>query len=106
MYSVYFIQQVIKGKKGMKPVKIGFSKDPESRIKSLQTASPYILKVVINLPFETKREAEIVEHCMHRLGKVKHKRLCGEWFLIYGSWPNFISESLKMAEHPIAQSLS
>tara|TARA_R110000772_G_scaffold60108_6_gene135697 strand:- start:1767 stop:2093 length:327 start_codon:yes stop_codon:yes gene_type:complete len=98
MYKVYFITQKIKGRKGLYPIKIGYSKDPDARIKALQTGSPYKLRISVLLPFETKREAEIVERCFHRLGKTKHKALSGEWFIIYGDRRNFISESLKMAD--------
>lgn len=98
MYNVYFITQKIKGKKGLYPIKIGYSKDPDARLKALQTASPHKLRISILLPFETKREAEIVEHCFHNLGKAKHKSLSGEWFIIFGDRRNFIAQSLKMAD--------
>ncbi|MBL4753744.1 MAG: GIY-YIG nuclease family protein [Flavobacteriales bacterium] len=105
MYKVYFIQQKQKGRKGIQPVKIGYSLDPEARLKNLQTGSPVKLKLCKTIEVETKREAEIVERCLHRLGSKKHRRLEGEWFLIYGSWKAFIEAGLKMAKDPIKKSL-
>jgi len=105
MYKVYFIQQAVKGRKGIQPVKIGFSKDPEARLKNLQTGSPNKLKIRKVIEFETKREAEIVERCLHNIGKKKYKKLEGEWFLIYGSWKAFIEAGMKMAKDPIKKHL-
>jgi len=98
MYQVYFIQQVKKKRGENMPVKIGYSNDVDRRLKDLQTGSPLKLKKRIALTFDTKREAEIVERCMHNLARTKHKALSGEWFIIRGDWKRFISSALKMAD--------
>ena len=92
-YYVYFVQI---DRKGNQPVKIGYSKDPEARLKGLQTANPDKLKICLSLPFESEDLARELERTMHYLASRKHKRLCGEWFFIYGSWKKFISESMKL----------
>ena len=98
MYQVYFIQQV-KSKRGQNmPVKIGHSNDVDRRMLNLQTGSPVKLKKRLSLPFETQKEAALVERCMHSLATKKHKSLSGEWFVIYGDWRKFVAESLKMAD--------
>lgn len=58
MYYLYFIQK--KGK-GNQPVKIGYSKDPDSRCLNLQTGCPDKLIVRIRLPFSTEKEARTAE---------------------------------------------
>ena len=81
------------------PVKIGHSSDVDRRLLNLQTASPVKLKKRISLSFETKKEAALVERCMHSVAAKKHKSLSGEWFVIYGNWGRFVKESLKMADN-------
>lgn len=95
MHYVYFIQQAGKGDR---PVKIGYSKDPELRLLELQTANPYKLKICVKLPFSTKKQAITAERTMHNLAEKKHQSLLGEWFIIRGSWPKFIEQSLKMCD--------
>lgn len=65
---VYFIQ----GENGG-AIKIGYSKDPESRLKSLQTSYPDILKVLCLIPGTEK-----IEKKYHK--KFENIRLNGEWF--------------------------
>lgn len=97
MYSVYFIQEERRpGRKGDRPVKIGFSKDPQERLKSLQTGHPHKLKVSLSLLFECERDARVMEGTMHRLAKAKHQALTGEWFIIRGDWKRFISQCQKI----------
>lgn len=93
MYHVYFIQQV---KKGRAPVKIGYSKLPEERLKNLQTANACELKLWLSLPFETEKEARAVERTFHWLAKKKCQKLKGEWFIIYMPWKKFIAQGLKI----------
>lgn len=55
--------------------KIGFSADPESRVKELQTGNDKI----ITLLFEMERkDANFLEKHLHR--KFRKHRLSGEWF--------------------------
>ena len=98
MYQVYFIQQVRSKRGEQMPVKIGHSSDVDRRLDNLQTGSPIKLKKRLSLSFETKKEAALVEKCMHSLAKSKHKALRGEWFVIYGDWKKFIAQSLKMVD--------
>jgi hypothetical protein len=63
---IYFIQS-------KQYVKIGFSDNPESRLKELQTGSPVKLKLLGTMPgcFQTESE-------LHKI--FSHKRTNGEWF--------------------------
>jgi len=92
-HYVYFIQATT-GKNA--PVKIGYSKDPEARCKSLQTANPKKLKLCVTLPFDTEKEAREAERTLQSLAGKKYKSLNGEWFIIYGSWKKFIAEGMKI----------
>ena len=92
-YYVYFIQR---DKKGNQPVKIGYSKNPESRMIDLQVANCDKLKIALQLPFETEALAREAERTMHWLARKKHRKLNGEWFIIYGSWKKFISQCMKI----------
>lgn len=92
-YYVYFIQR---DRKGNQPVKIGYSKDPDLRIKDLQVANCDKLKIALTIPFETEELAREAERTMHWLARKKHRKLNGEWFLIYGSWKKFIAECMKI----------
>lgn len=62
--------------------KIGFSKNPEKRVKELQTASP--LKIVLICKYLSKRATRI-EKILHRINSSKkineiEGELNGEWF--------------------------
>lgn len=65
---VYFIQGLSGG-----AIKIGFSNDPQSRLKTLQTGYPDILRVLCLVPGNEK--TEIFYHKKFELYK-----LSGEWF--------------------------
>ena len=65
---VYFTQ----GESGG-AVKIGYTTNPESRLKTLQTSYPDILKILCLIPGDEKTEKEYHE-------KFKDIRLNGEWF--------------------------
>lgn len=65
---VYFIQGECGG-----AIKIGHSKDPQSRLKSLQTGYPDMLKLLYMFPGEEKVEKEL--HL-----KFSSIKLNGEWF--------------------------
>jgi hypothetical protein len=93
IHYVYFIQQVGTSDS---PVKIGYSKDPTERLRTLQTANHKKLKICFSLPFETECEARRVERVMHSLASKKCRKLNGEWFIIYMSWKKFIAQAMKI----------
>jgi predicted GIY-YIG superfamily endonuclease len=80
--SLYFIQA-----KGSGRIKIGRSKNPERRLKTLQTGNASQLKMVCSLNGLGWRERDIHE-------ALKKWRLKGEWFEYecVGSIPNEIYE--------------
>lgn len=59
------------------PVKLGFSQDPEKRLRQLQTASPLPLRLFHVEEVEPDR-VKIAEKALHRI--IGHKRVKGEWF--------------------------
>lgn len=65
---VYFIQGLCGG-----AIKIGFSKNPEVRLKELQTGYPDTLTILLMIP-----GTEATERAIHR--KFEASRLKGEWF--------------------------
>ncbi len=65
---VYFVQGMSGG-----AIKIGYSLDPESRLKTLQTSYPDTLKILCLIPGDEKREKSFHDRFY------KH-RLNGEWF--------------------------
>lgn len=65
---VYFIQGVYGG-----AIKIGKSKDPEMRLKALQTGYPDTLRILLLIPGYTKIEQQLHE-------EFEQYRLNGEWF--------------------------
>lgn len=60
------------------PVKVGVSNDPESRLASLQTASPYDLSLVAKFLLPSREIAIQMEQCFHHMARAH--RLRGEWF--------------------------
>ena len=66
---VYLIEAV-----GHNMVKIGHSKDPDSRLKSLSSASPFGLQLLAKIPGGKSREMEL-----HK--RFSQYRAKGEWFL-------------------------
>ena len=60
--------------------KIGNSKNPESRLKSLQTSNPSELELIFTYGCQTKDESLFFERCMHQLfSSFRHR---GEWFFM------------------------
>jgi len=96
MFYVYFIQV---DKKKRQPVKIGYSSNPQQRLKELQTANAYKLKVSLQLPFDTEDAAREMEGTMHYLAGRKHRRLMGEWFYINEPCKNFVSKSFTIFDN-------
>ena len=65
---VYFIEAI-----GLKKIKVGYSKDVESRLRQLQTAMPFEMRILASVPGTIALESEI-----HRL--FAKTRVRGEWF--------------------------
>lgn len=61
------------------PVKIGFSANPERRLRQLQTGHAEALILHHTQAFEPKR-AKLIERIIHKT--IKHLRCHGEWFNI------------------------
>jgi hypothetical protein len=85
--DLYFIQSA---KTGM--IKIGRSKNPEKRLKQLQTGSPNKLKLIASFKEEGWRESELHEHL--REWKVRSN---GEWFTYdcVGNIPKYFYERIE-----------
>ena len=58
--------------------KIGISSNPASRLKSLKTACPFEIDLVMTLPMPTRRDAAGLERMIH--GEFSDIRTSGEWF--------------------------
>lgn len=59
------------------PIKIGFSKNPEKRLKALQTGYPKALYLHTKQEFETNK-IRVIEKMIHK--ELSHLRSKGEWF--------------------------
>lgn len=77
---VYFIRA-----KGVSLVKIGYSSNPEQRLRNLQTSCPHQLDILATLPGSQQTEADI-----HK--KFGHLRMNGEWFRLTSELFAFIGE--------------
>ena len=73
MYYVYFIQRAKRGS-----IKIWLSKNPEKRLKTLQTGNHSKLNLIAKFPFDSRREAFALENDFHR--KFADYKKEGEWF--------------------------
>lgn len=76
---LYFIQI------GFGSVKVGVSSNPESRLKTLQTGCSKPLRLLVSIPFDSRKEAFALEKQLHE--KYDHLRCRGEWFR-----PQFLRE--------------
>lgn len=61
------------------PYKIGFSKNPETRLRSLQTGNSDKLKVLYTENID-KTRVRFIESQIHT--NLKHRQIKGEWFNI------------------------
>ena len=76
MYYVYFIRSIGTGKNNR--MKIGYSRDPEKRLKQLQTGNCLELKIEAKICCKDEPTARHIEKLAHQIFKSEHKR--GEWF--------------------------
>lgn len=74
MYFIY----VIGPKDIEKPQKIGISKNPQKRLKQLQTGHSEKLFIHYKLKCSNKQEAKKFEQRIHK--NLKHLKTQGEWF--------------------------
>lgn len=70
-------------------VKIGRAKNPETRLKALQTASPDELELLLMLPHSPPFE----EHQLHK--RFDKYRTQGEWFEYCGELKRFVGQKIK-----------
>jgi hypothetical protein len=59
-------------------VKIGKANNVAKRVETLQTGSPYPLKLLVTVPCRSEKHAEYLEQMAHRI--FKPYRIRGEWF--------------------------
>tara|TARA_Y100000310_G_C20334261_1_gene646713 strand:+ start:381 stop:680 length:300 start_codon:yes stop_codon:yes gene_type:complete len=83
--ALYFIQSDVTGM-----IKIGRSKDPQKRLKQLQTGNPNKLKLIASFEKEGWKEKALHE-------ELSRYRLEGEWFdhACIGSIPDYLYEKIK-----------
>ena len=60
-----------------KPYKIGFTKNPDKRLKSLQTGNPRKLSMLYKEKIN-ENEIKYIEKQIHK--ELKRKQISGEWF--------------------------
>ena len=72
---VYLIQS---GKKKSDPVKVGYSKNPEARIKTLQTGNPKLLRLLMKIKCNNDAHARRLERTLHEM--LKGQNVLLEWF--------------------------
>jgi hypothetical protein len=70
-----FVYVIAAGPQG--PVKVGFSADPDRRLRQLQTGHPERLEIFHRQGFDAAR-APLMEKLVHKL--MAPKRCQGEWF--------------------------
>ena len=63
--------------------KVGLSKDPKKRLLTLQTGSPYLLRIRYTYGPFIKSSARQLEDRIHKM--LRHSRMSGEWFSISAS---------------------
>lgn len=73
---VYFITAL--GVQDLKRIKIGSSKDPEDRLRKLQTGSPFKLTLLGKVKCRDVSHARSIEKLAHNI--FHKKRRIGEWF--------------------------
>lgn len=77
---VYLIQA---GDKKTSPVKVGYSKNPEDRLKSLQTGNPVPLRLIMKIKCNDEKHARRLERSLHEM--LGTQNLFLEWFTLKGT---------------------
>jgi len=75
-------------------LKIGVAKNPEARLKTMQTGNPYKLRIMALIPFESRLQAFGYEKELH--GRFKAHHYTGEWFNYGGIQSAFHGELKKI----------
>lgn len=93
MKDLYVIQSDVTG-----ALKIGVSKNPNKRLKQLQTGSPYKLKLVGVFKGMAFHEKPLHSRLKPYKLSVYYKKTQGEWFDFdcMGNLPDWITESLDL----------
>lgn len=86
---VYFIGNI-----EYKIVKIGFSSNPQNRLKSLQTGCPYKLKILKKIEGNSHLEKDY-----HKI--FKDFNMEGEWFELRGELLDFVNKTQNITKKPI-----
>lgn len=83
-YKVYFIEAIFNKHKRIKlqPVKIGFSRDVDSRLRHLQCANFNKLTLKLSIPVDDVVVARKREKFFHK--QLHYARIRGEWFNLHG----------------------
>ena len=74
-HYVYLIQS---GDMKISPVKVGYSKNPEARLKQLQTGNPVELKLIMKLICDDENHARNLEKSLHEMLSTQNVYL--EWY--------------------------
>lgn len=74
-YSVYYVTDAIRNS-----VKIGFSKNPVSRFKTLQISNCDRLELIHSIEFPNRRIARTAEEFLHKTFQDKKSESMSEWF--------------------------
>ena len=60
------------------PIKIGFTNNLKTRLRTIQTGNPERIKIHYSIEFKTEKDMRAAEKKIHRT--LAHKRKKGEWF--------------------------
>lgn len=89
--TVYFVEMRVDGR-GAGPIKIGIADDVAARLGTLQTASPYEVRLLLELGGGKRREEELHD-------RFRKDHLRGEWFRASAEIAAFITDSAEEAAH-------
>lgn len=63
-------------------IKIGVAKDPDARLREIQTGNPNDCDILCLIPCTTEKSAYALEKALHRVYSHRHRR--GEWYDLLG----------------------
>lgn len=90
---VYFISAY--GEHELQQIKIGYSNDPDGRLKKLQTGSPIKLKLLGTVKCNSEAHARQVEKLAHNIFHKQKRR--GEWYKLSKKHISQIESLIKTA---------
>lgn len=94
LLNIYFIESATKPTM----IKIGKAKDPESRLRALQTGSSARLRLIGSVAMKSDKQAFEVERHFHEV--FADIRLNGEWFKKTGTLSAFIKDCIHRENTP------